>query len=250
MTFLELLIDLHIDSQRQGPGSDTDTLKALGFIDIEKGKEYKIADIGCGTGAQTIALAKSMNAQITAVDLFPDFLDKLKSNAKLSGIQNKIFPMQASMDELLFEKETFDIIWSEGAIYNIGFENGIKIWKPFLKANGYIALTEITWLTKERPAEINLHWKNEYPEIDTASGKIKVLEENGFSPVAFFYLSESSWIDTYYQPMENRFNEFLNKHNFSDTAMSIVDTEKNEIALYKKYKDYISYGFYIAKKVN
>ena len=70
-----------------------------------------------------------------------------------------------------------------------------------------------------------------------------------FSPVAFFFLDEKSWIDNYYSPMEKRFNNFLQKHGNSDSAKTIVEGEKNEISLYKKYKDFLSYGFYVAKKL-
>jgi len=250
MTELELLIDFHVDAERQGPGSDEDTIKALNFININPEKSLKIADIGCGSGAQTLTLAQNLNGSITAVDLFPDFLTKLNDRAKKLNLENKISTLEKSMEELPFDNEEFDILWSEGAIYNIGFETGLKIWKRFLKTDGYIAVSEITWKTKNRPKEIEQHWNNEYPEIDTASGKIKTLEENGFSPIGFFFLPERSWIEKYYSPMEKRFDAFLQKHGNSDGAKTIVKGEKQEIALYKKYKDYISYGFYIAKKLS
>ncbi len=247
--YMELLIDLHKNNKRQGPGSNGTTLKALSFIDIQEGKTYKIADIGCGSGSQTISLAKAINSQITAVDLFPDFLNKLKQDAKLEGFENKIKTLEASMDKLPFEKEQFDIIWSEGAIYNMGFESGIKNWKQFIKKGWYMALSEITWLTTKRTREIQEHWNNEYPEINTASNKIKILEENWFSLVGYFYLPQSNWFDNYYQPIENNLNDFLKRHNNSKIARNIVEGEKKEIYLYKKYKDYISYGFYVVKKI-
>jgi cyclopropane fatty-acyl-phospholipid synthase-like methyltransferase len=249
MTELELLIDFHKDAERQGPGSHEDTLRALSFIDLEKGARIKVADIGCGSGAQTITLARALNAEITAIDLFPEFLEKLMANSEKLGLKDKITTLEKSMDDLPFSGNTFDIIWSEGAIYNIGFENGIKKWKEFLKAGGYIALSEITWTTNSRPLEIEAHWKKEYPQIDTASNKIKILEENGFSPVGYFYLPESSWVNSYYKPIEERFDHFLSKHNNSETAQKIVEAEKNEIRKYRTYKDYLSYGFYIARKM-
>jgi cyclopropane fatty-acyl-phospholipid synthase-like methyltransferase len=249
MTEMEILIDFHKNSERQGPGSNEDTLKALGFLDIDKSKQLNIADIGCGSGAQTITLAQNLNAKITAVDLFPEFLEKLNSKAEKLGLQDKINTFQKSMDDLPFAKEEFDIIWSEGAIYIIGFEEGIKQWKEYLKVGGYIALSEITWTTNSRPKEIEEHWNAEYPQIDTASNKIKVLEENGFSPVGYFYLPVNSWIKNYYQPIEDRIDSFLKKHNNSDLAKGIVESEQNEISKYRKYKDFLSYGFYIAKKV-
>jgi hypothetical protein len=153
------------------------------------------------------------------------------------------------MTDLPFDKEEFDIIWSEGAIYIMGFDAGIKKWKYFLKTGGYIVVSEITWITNSRPNEIEEHWNNEYPEIDTASNKIKILEINGFSPVGYFILPEDSWIENYYKPLEERFDDFLKKHDNSEIAKNIVDIEREEIRKYKKYKDYLSYGFYIAKKL-
>ena len=112
-----------------------------------------------------------------------------------------------------------------------------------------MCVSEITWITNSRPKEIEEFWNEEYPEIDTASNKIKKLEENGYSPAGYFILSQNSWIDNYYKPMEKRLSAFLVKHNSSEMAKNIVELQKEEIALYKKYKDYYSYGFYIAKKI-
>lgn len=135
-------------------------------------------------------------------------------------------------------------------LYIMGFEAGIKEWKEFLKPGGYIAISEITWLTKNRPKAIDSFWKDEYAEMDTASHKIRILEENGFMPIGYFVLPESSWTDQYYIPMEKRFDEFLKKHNHSEVVKKMIDQQKEEIKTYNKYKDYYSYGFYIAKKTS
>jgi len=243
------MVDFHKDADRQGPGSYYETIKALELIGIGKDVDLKIADIGCGSGGQTITLAQNIEGQISAVDLFPDFLGKLNTKAKELGLQDKITTLEKSMEELPFESEELDIIWSEGAIYNIGFETGIKKWKNYLKVGGYLAVSEITWITNSRPKEIEEYWNKEYPEIDTASNKIRILEENGYSPVGHFILSQNSWLDNYYKPMEKRFSDFLEKHNNSEMARNIVEEQKEEIRKYKKYKDYYSYGFYIAKKI-
>ena len=249
MTELELLVDFHKDAERQGPGSSLETTKALNFININKGHKLKIADIGCGSGAQTITLAQNIEGHITAVDLFPEFLDKLNVRSEELGIQERIKTIEKSMEDLPFDNEEFDIVWSEGAIYNMGFEAGIKKWKNYLKPGGYLGVSEITWITNSRPKEVEEYWNMEYPEIDTASNKIKILEENGYSPVGYFVLLQNSWIDNYYKPIEERFSSFLEKHNNSEIARNIVEAEKEEIKLYKKYKDYYSYGFYIARKI-
>ena len=249
MTEFELLVDFHKDAERQGPGSSFETKKALSFLNINKDHKLKIADIGCGSGAQTITLAQNIEGQITAVDLFPEFLDKLNLKSEELGIQERIKTMEKSMDDLPFDNEEFDIIWSEGAIYNMGFEAGIKKWKDYLKSGGYLGVSEITWITNSRPKEVEDYWNKEYPEIDTASNKIRILEENGYSLVGYFFLSQNCWIENYYKPMEKRFSSFLEKHNNSEMAKNIIVEHKEEIRKYKKYKDYYSYGFYIAKKI-
>lgn len=248
MTELELIIDLHKNSDRQGPGSENDTLRALDLLNLPTNQTFKIADIGCGSGGQTISLAKNLNGQITAVDLFPEFLNELNEKSQELGLTDKIVTLEKSMDDLPFKKHEFDLIWSEGAIYNIGFENGLKKWKDYLKVGGYLAVSEITWTTQSRPKEIEEFWKGEYPEIDIASNKIKQLENNGYSLVGYFYLSQDSWIETYYKPMKERFITFLERNENSELAQKVVKDYQTEIELYQKFKEYYSYGFYLARK--
>jgi len=248
MTEIELIVDLHKNSERQGPGSKKDTLMALSFLDLPSQAEVKLADMGCGSGGQTINLAQNSNLKITAVDLFPAFLNELNQKSRKLGLEGKISTLEASMENLPFTREEFDVIWSEGAIYNMGFTHGIQNWKKFLKNEGYLAVSEITWTTNSRPQEIEEFWISEYPEIDTAGNKIKVLEDNGFSLTGYFVLPESSWTDHYYTPLSSRFESFLKRHAYSDPSKKVVRDNKSEIELYMKYKEYYSYGFYIARK--
>ena len=245
----KLLIDLHKDAHRQGPGGDAETELALNLAKINRAEPLKIADIGCGTGASTILLARLLNARITAVDFLQDFLDVLEKRAEETGVGDRISSLARSMDNLPFADEELDVIWSEGAIYNIGFETGIAEWRRFLKAGGLLVASEITWLTDSRPEELQEYWNSEYPEIDVASAKIRILEKHGFSPVGYFVLPEHCWLDEYYRPMQARFEEFLNRNGNSKEAREIVNAEQHEIDLYETYKSHISYGVYIAKKL-
>lgn len=248
MTNIDLIIDFHSGSERQGPGSRKDTLRALSFLNLPKNKELNMADIGCGTGQHAITLAQELRGTINAVDLFPVFLHQLDQKAKDLGLSDRINTLEASMENLPFEHESLDLIWSEGAIYNMGFEVGIKAWKDFLKSGAGLAVSEITWISEARPKELEDFWVQEYPEIGKASEKIKILEDNGFTLVGYFYLQPESWIESYYEPMESRFSAFLDKHHHSEEAQSVAQEYRDEIDLYTKYKDYFSYGFYIARK--
>jgi len=249
VTELELIVDFHKDAERQGPGSKEITKRAIELTGLHTSDDLKIADIGCGSGAQTLVLAKQLQGHITAVDLFPEFLEALNKNAEQAGLNDRISTLQCSMDTLPFADEQFDLLWSEGAIYIMGFEEGIQQWRHFLKPGGIIAVSEISWLTNERPEELQQYWDNAYPQIDTVSNKIKTLEQNGYSPLAHMVLPPSNWMENYYRPLAQRFEDFLNKHNYSEQAKQLIEEEKKEIQMYQQYQDYYSYGFYIAKKV-
>mgnify|MGYP001084201551 CR=1 FL=1 len=245
---LKLMEDLHVRNHRQGPGSDAATLHALELSGIDTNTPLAIADIGCGTGAASVLLAKHTKAHITAVDFLPAFLEKLQKDAEEAGVADRITILNADMSELPFEPEQFDVIWSEGAIYNIGFKTGIENWKKFLKPNGVLVATEITWLTPDVPEELSQYWASEYPEVAIASTKIKQLEDAGYTLLGYFPLSEECWLVEYYEPLRDSFADFMARNDNSEAARAIVEAEKHEIALYEKFKNFYSYGCYIAQK--
>jgi SAM-dependent methyltransferase len=245
----QLLIDLHKGANRQGPGGEAESEKAINLAMLDRSAPLKIADIGSGTGASTLLLARLLNAQVTAVDFLQDFLDVLEGRAKNMGLSEKITTLACSMGNLPFRDDEYDLIWSEGAIYNIGFEKGVTDWNRYLKAGGLLVVSEITWITSSRPLELQKYWAGEYPEIDLASSKIGILEKNGYSPIGYFVLPEHCWLDNYYRPMQNSFNDFLNRNGNSEEARAIVEAENREIELYEKYKTHYSYGVYIARKL-
>jgi ubiquinone/menaquinone biosynthesis C-methylase UbiE len=206
-----LINEYFTELERQGPGSPEATIKALSFID-NMPYESKIADLGCGTGAQTMVLAQNTKGSITAIDLFPGSIDKLNAHAEKLGLQDRIKGIVGSMDNLPLQNGEFDIIWSEGAIANIGLEKGLNYWKDFLKEDGYIAVTYESWFTDERPSEIEKWWVDAVPEIGTIGHNISIMQKTGYVPVATFTLPENCWIENYFVPQKTRQEEFLKKY--------------------------------------
>lgn len=248
MVDLSLLLDLHLRQPRQGPGGDAQTRLAVRLSGLAEADNLAIADIGCGTGASTLVLAQELDARITAVDFLPGFLEELQRRANEAGLESRIHVLAASMDELPFEDGSLDAIWAEGAIYNIGFENGIRTWRRFLKPGGVLAVSELTWLTDERPVELDAHWQREYPQVATASHKLALLERHGYTPLGYFPLPEDCWLENYYRPLQRQFPAFLRRHGNSLAAREIVEAEKTEIGLYERYSAFVSYGYYIARR--
>ena len=244
----QLICDYFGRLERQGPGSPESTIRALSFIDTLS-CESEIADLACGTGGQTMILAQNAKGTITGLDIFPDFIEKFNRNAEKLGLQNRVKGIVGSMDNLPFKNERFDVIWSEGAIANIGFQKGLNYWKEFLKKDGYIALTYESWFTDERPAEIEKFWVDAVPEMNTIGHNISVMQNTGYRLVAAFTLPETCWTDTYFVPQKAIQKEFLEAHVGNKAAEIFVEYMKHEAELYSKYKQYYGYVFYIGQKI-
>lgn len=247
MDLMDFLIEFHKDAERQGPGSDEATRKALQYIP-KLDENSRILDVGCGTGAQTMVLAKNTKANIIAVDMLQEFLNKLQEEVDSKNLNNQVVTKQSLMDKLDFQEKSFDIIWSEGAIYNIGFEKGLLEWRKFLKDEGYIVVSEISWLTDKRPKEIEKYWTDAYSEIDTIDAKLSIIEKCGYDPISHFVLPENCWMEHYYTPIISRSHAFLEKYNYEEDVKEFIKIGLDEIKMYEKYKQYYSYVFYIAKK--
>lgn len=243
-----LICEYFASVDRQGPGSPDITLKALGFIG-NLTESSRIADLGCGTGTQTMTLAENAPGRITGLDLFPTFIDIFNRNARRLNLQDRVKGVVGSMMELPFEKGELDLIWSEGAIYNIGFQRGLKEWREYLKKGGYIAVSEASWFTSERPAEINDFWMESYPEIDTIPNKIAQMQDAGYIPVAAFILPENCWTKHFYEPQVEAHEVFLKKYAGNKTAEELIASQRHETLLYYKYKEFYGYVFYIGKKI-
>lgn len=153
ITEFDLLIESHLGLERQGPGSAEMTIKALSFIK-NLDSNSMIADIGCGSGAQTMVLAENIDGHITGIDMIPDFINIFNDAAIKHIFFDRVQGIVGDALKLPFDKEEFDLIWSEGMIDSLGFEKTLSYWNGFLKTDGYIAVTSPSWLTTEKPAEV------------------------------------------------------------------------------------------------
>ncbi len=242
-----LICEYFASIDRQGPGSDEVTRRALSFVPGIN-THSRIADIGCGTGSSTLLLAADTGARVTAIDLFPQFLTRLSQRADAAGLSTHIDTSAASMDALDYADETFDLLWCEGAIYNIGFEKGLHTWRPMLKDRGYIAVTDATWLTDSRPNEVETFWRDAYPGITDMSGNLAAIQRCGYTPVAAFVLPQECWTTNFYEPQQQAQALFLSRHADDKTAQALVANQRHEAAIYSRYHRYYGYVFYIARK--
>ncbi len=241
---MEFLFELFKRMPRQGPGSEKTTLKALSKIALPQ--KPRILDAGCGTGGQTLVLAKNLDADIIAVDIHQPFLDILWHLAYHLKPKGRIETSAKSMDSLSFPKDYFDLIWSEGAVYLMGFESGLNSWEQFLKPGGYMAVSEVSWFKKDAPDEIREFWQREYPAIKTIEENLKIIEHLGLEIVDHFSLPDSDWTGEFYISLQERV-EYFKKQNLNQEDSDILQMQAHEIELFRKYSAYYGYEFYILR---
>ena len=245
LSMVDILLETHIGLERQGPGSSEAVEQALGFLK-PLNQFSKIADLGCGTGGQTLLLAKYLSGTIIGLDMFSDFIDKLNENARKMKLDNRVTGIIGSMEKLPFQTKSLDLIWSEGAIDNIGFKEGLSHWHGFLKKGGFIAVTCPSWLTEERPNVVERFWNDAGSQLETISDNIKIMQKCGYQFVASFALPQKCWTENYFIPREKAINKLLEKYAGNKIMMEYAEQNRYETELYSKYSQHYGYVFYLS----
>ena len=248
LSFTDLLIETHIGLERQGPGSPQTVNRALGFLgNLERFAQT--ADLGCGTGGQTMLLAERLPGKIVGLDLFPVFVDELNRKAAAKNLGDRVKGMAGRMEDLPFSENQFDLIWSEGAVDNIGFRTGLAHWRRFLKKGGYVAVSSPSWLTKEQPRVVERFWSEAGSRLDTVQTNIEAMQDCGYAFVASFALEEECWTEHYFTPREAAIRRLLEKYDRSDTMKAYAELNRREVELYLRYNEHCGYVFYIGRAV-
>lgn len=245
---MKLFHELYSDLPRLGPGSIKSTTRAFEAIK-ELPEKPQILDIGCGYGMQTRHLAKLSGGKISAVDNYLPYLKGLERMAREEGLSDQIETMHKSMLDLPFEDESFDIIWTEGSIFVIGFEEGLKAFRKFLKPGGYIAVSEAAWIKDNPPREVFDWWNTHYPAIKTVEKTVEVFESCGYEVLEHFTEPASDWW-AYINPLMERVPAYKEKYKNNADALEIADLAIAEKEICRKYSDYYSYEFIIGRKTS
>jgi SAM-dependent methyltransferase len=242
----ELLVALHRRLRRLGPGSAACTLKALALCaDLPPAPD--ILDIGCGSGASSLVLASATNGRIVATDLFAAFLTQLRERAAATGQARRIRTVAADMQRLPFRDGSFDLIWSEGAAYVVGFDAALAAWRPLARAGAYLVVSELSWFRPDPPAEIREYWEVHYPAIRRVEDNLAAAEGAGWTRVGGFHLPAAAW-ERYHAPLARRLPVFRRLHAGDADAEAVADMTEREISLMRRYAGVCGYEFFVFRR--
>lgn len=246
MEGMEYFLEIFGRLPRAGPGSHETTQRAYELMSGVP-KSPRILDIGCGPGVQTVDLLKISGGQVLALDFLPLMIERTKSNAEQAGVSERLEVLEQDMRQMDFPPASFDVVWSEGAIYNLGFENGLRKIKNFVRPGGHIAVSEAVWLKSNPPVPVVEFWK-QYPEIDTIENKLAVIRRLGYTSEGHFVLPQNTWTTDYYDPMEILVAEKSKEWAGIPQGLEVIEEARHEIEIYRKYSDHYGYAFFVMKR--
>jgi ubiquinone/menaquinone biosynthesis C-methylase UbiE len=244
---MEYFIELYCSLPRGGPGDDRSTQRALEMMEGLP-PAPRILDVGCGPGVQTLELLRLSDGKVTALDLLPQMLKRTVDAVKEAGYSDRLAPIEADMNAMPFAPASFDIVWSEGSLYLLGFENGVGKVRELLKPGGFSAVSESVWLKPDPPEEVLKFWEASYPEIDLVERKLESIAGQGMTTVGHFILPSSSWTEPYYDHLEARLPEYESRWKGIAEAEDVLEEARQEIAIFRKYSDFYSYAFFVMRK--
>ena len=244
--YIEALIRLHSGLKRQGPG---DSGLSEGIIrQLPKlPPNPVIADIGCGAGAGALILARHYRAKVKAVDFSKSFLDQLMDRAEAEGLAAFIEPIACDMGNLDWEPASIDLLWSEGAAYNITFEGALAAWRPFMAAAGVAVISEMNYFSDNVPQIVARYMAKMYSGIKTESKNVEIINSSGFEVIAVHRLPSKAWWNNYYDPLRENIEKL--KGTNDDVVQAVIKETQEEMKFFKEHEEDYGYTFYIMRAI-
>jgi SAM-dependent methyltransferase len=139
-----------------------------------------------------------------AIDSHAPSIERLKAAIVERGLSQRVSAIVGDMTRPEQPLGSFDLIWSEGALYNIGIRNALRICHGLLRPGGYLAFTDAVWRKENPPPEVKVSFDLDYPAMGWLDDDVAARQECGFQLAGHFTLPDEAWWDDFYTPMETR----------------------------------------------
>lgn len=247
--FWPVFFELFESLPRQGAGNQASAARALALCgDLPPAPA--VLDVGCGVGGQTLHLAELLpGASITALDSHAPSIDRLRATVAARGLARRIQPVVGDMAEPGLPPASFDLVWSEGALYNIGIANALRVCRGLLRPGGYLAFTDAVWRKENPPPEVRASFEDDYPTMGRVPDVLAEIERGGFSLIGHFTLPDEAWWDDFYTPMERRIEELRGKYEDDEEALAVLDQLAQEPEMHRRHSGYYAYEFFVARRM-
>ncbi|MDD9942155.1 MAG: class I SAM-dependent methyltransferase, partial [Myxococcales bacterium] len=244
--FWEVFLDLFEFLPRQGPGNRACAERALRLC-TELPPSPAILDLGCGVGGQTLHLAALTSGPITALDRSARCIERMREMVGRCGLLERIKPMVGDIAQPGLPPESFDLVWSEGALYNVGIEKALRVCRGSLRSGGYLAFTDAVWRKEDPPPEVKAGFDLDYPTMGWVADVLAIIDRCGFELIAHFTLPNEAWWDDFYTPLAARVKVLRKKYAGDEEAIGILDQLAREPELHRSNSHYYAYEFFVTR---
>jgi SAM-dependent methyltransferase len=229
---------------RQGPGNRESAARALALCrDLPAAPD--ILDLGCGVGAQTLHLAELTQGQIVAVDKHVPMIERLTRIVADKGLSDRIRPVVGDMADTGLEPASFDLVWSEGALYFVGIEKALDICRRLLRPGGYVAFTDAVWKKADPPTDLRDSFG--YPGMGGVDDILVTAGRCGYEVLGHFPIPPEAWWDDFYTPMQMRIAELEVEYAHDVEALVALAEVAREPAMHREFSDYYDYEFFVMR---
>jgi ubiquinone/menaquinone biosynthesis C-methylase UbiE len=197
------------------------------FRMLPKLDKPRILDIGCGSGVPTMELARLGQGEVIGIDIDQPALGKLNRKIREAGFSNRVRAVNCSMLDMVFPDESFDVIWSEGSIFVIGFERGIQEWRRLLKPNGFMVI---------------------HDEKGNVEKKLEQISKCGYKLLGYFILSEDTWWTEYFAPLENLTAKYQTRCTDDPHALEEINQARRELEMFKNNPERNNSVYFVIQK--
>jgi SAM-dependent methyltransferase len=245
--FWEIFFEVYEALPRQGPGNRASAARALELC-RELPPEPKILDLGCGVGGQTLQLAEFTAGTIVALDSHAPSIQRLQAAVDGRGLSQRVQAIVGDMAEPQQPLKSFDLVWSEGALYNIGIGNALRVCHGLLRPGGHLVFTDAVWRKENPPSEVKAGFDLDYPAMGWFPDVVAAIHAGGFELLGHFTLPEEAWWDDFYTPMEHRLEELRARYGNDSEALAILDQLAQEPELHRRHGSYYAYEFFVTRR--
>lgn len=230
--------------EKLGPGDDYIT--RLMLQKLPRRQFRLVVDVGCGSGRQTLVLARELDVVVHAVDNFAPFLEDLNQKARVAGLSDRVQTHCLDMAVLGENFREIDLLWGEGSAYNLGFAAALQSWFPAVAPGGYVVLSELSWLDDEAHDTVREFWASAYPGMGTIEENCQAAVTAGYRLFDTYTLPRTSWENGYYDILRPRAEALL---DHADSAVRALARENlEEIDIFQLAGDSYGYVFYLLQR--
>ncbi|MBK9519119.1 MAG: class I SAM-dependent methyltransferase [Anaeromyxobacter sp.] len=245
--FWQVFFDLYLALPRQGPGNRASAERALALCgDLPPAPA--VADLGCGVGGQTLLLAELTGGTVAAVDSLPAAVERLRAAAAARGLDGRVAAVVGDLARPPLPPQAFDLVWSEGALYNAGLDVALPACRGLLRPGGVVAFTDAVWRVEAPPPQVKASFDFDYPAMGRVPDVLAAIERSGLTLVGHFTLPDEAWWEDFYAPMERRLQELRGRYAGDAEAQAILDRLALEPELHRRWGHTYAYEFFVARR--